>query len=236
MSSKDCLGIVVAEVDTRLAGNGAFSRLFYRFARNLVLGACRLWLRIEFLGLEHVPKTGAFIIAPTHRSLLDIPIASGVTKRRLRFMGKDALWKVPGFGRLLSALGGFPVTRGTADLEALKRCISVLRDGEPLVLFPEGTRQRGPQIEELFDGAAFVAAKADVQLVPVAIAGTEESMSKGRKGVSRGVCTVLVGKPIGFASSGRKSREDMTELSLRLQKELQSLFDEANRLADQRRR
>lgn len=226
----------MAEVDTKLAGKGAVSRLFYRFARFLVLGACRLWLRIEFVGLEHVPRSGAFIVAPTHRSLLDIPIASGVTKRRLRFMGKDALWKVPGFGRLLSALGGFPVTRGTADLEALKRCIAVLQGGEPLVLFPEGTRQHGPRIEELFDGAAFVAAKAGVQLLPVAIAGTEESMSKGRKGVSRGVCTVVVGRPLGFSSSERKSRDEVTQLSLQLQQELQSLFDEANRLASQRRR
>lgn len=151
-------------------------------------------------------------------------------------MGKDALWKVPGFGRLLSALGGFPVTRGTADLEALKRCIAVLQGGEPLVLFPEGTRQHGPRIEELFDGAAFVAAKAGVQLLPVAIAGTEESMSKGRKGVSRGVCTVVVGRPLGFSSSERKSRDEVTQLSLQLQQELQSLFDEANRLASQRRR
>jgi 1-acyl-sn-glycerol-3-phosphate acyltransferase len=212
------------------------SRIFYRFARFLVLGVCRLWLRIEFVGLENVPRTGAFIVAPTHRSLLDIPIASGVTRRRLRFMGKDALWKVPVFGRLLSALGGFPVTRGTADLEALKRCISVLQGGEPLVLFPEGTRHRGPRIEELFDGAAFVAAKAGVQLLPVAIAGTEESMSKGRKGISRGTCTVVVGRPLGFVESGRKSREDITALSLRLQGELQSLFDEANRLTSQRRR
>lgn len=226
----------MAEVDTKLAGRGLFSRLFYRFGRFVVLGACRLWLRIEFIGLEHVPRSGSFIVTPTHRSLLDIPIAAGVTNRRLRFMGKDALWKVPGFGRLLSALGGFPVTRGTADLEALKRCIAVLREGEPLVLFPEGTRQHGRRIEELFDGAAFVAAKANVQLLPVAIAGTEESMSKGRKGISRGVCTVVIGRPLGFDDSGRKTREDITKLSLSLQIELQDLFDEANRLADQRRR
>ena len=226
----------MAEVDTKLAGSGVLSRVFYRFARFLVLGVCRLWLQIEFVGLEHVPRSGAYIVAPTHRSLLDIPIASGVTRRRLRFMGKDALWKVPGFGRLLSALGGFPVTRGTADLEALKRCIAVLQGGEPLVLFPEGTRRHGPRIEELFDGAAFVAAKAGVQLLPVAIAGTEESMSKGRKGISRGTCTVVVGRPLGFASTERKSRDEVTQLSLRLRDELQSLFDEANRLAGQRRR
>ena len=224
----------MAEVSTKLAGKGLAARVFYRLIKGLVLFVSRVWLRAEFIGLEHVPRTGPFIVAPTHRSLLDIPIASGVTTRRLRFMGKDALWKVPVFGRFLSALGGFPVTRGSADLEALKRCIGVLQDGEPLVLFPEGTRHHGPVIAELFDGAAFVAAKAGVQIVPVAIAGTEQSMSKGAKGIGRSRCTVVVGRPIGYPTTGRQSREEMAVLTGRLQGELQSLFDEANRRVAQR--
>ena len=226
--------LIVADVNTKLAGSGVMARLFYRSIRGLVLFMARVWLRVEYVGLEHVPKSGPFIVAPTHRSLLDIPIASGVSSRRLRFMGKDSLWKVPLFGRFLSALGGFPVTRGSADLEALKRCISVLRGGEPLVLFPEGTRHRGPIITDLFDGATFVAAKAEVEILPVAIAGTEESMSKGKMGIGRSRCTVVIGRPIGFANSGRQGREDMALLTGRLQGELQSLFDEANRRVAQR--
>ena len=226
----------MAEVTTKLAGSGLVARLFYRLIRGLVLLFAKVWLRTEYVGLEHVPQSGAFIVAPTHRSLLDIPIASGVSSGRLRFMGKDSLWKIPLFGRFLSALGGFPVTRGSADLEALKRCISVLRNGEPLVLFPEGTRHRGPIITNLFDGAAFVAAKAEVQILPVAIAGTEESMSKGKMGIGRSRCTVVIGRPIGYDSSGRQGREEMALLTGRLQGELQSLFDEANRRVAQRQK
>lgn len=226
----------MADVSTKLAGDGFAARVFYRVIKGLVLFLARVLLRVEFIGLEHVPRTGSFIVAPTHRSLLDIPVAAGVTTRRLRFMGKDSLWKVPVFGRFLSALGGFPVTRGSADLEALKRCIGVLQNGEPLVLFPEGTRHHGPVIAELFDGAAFVAAKAGVQVVPVAIAGTEVSMSAGLKGFGRLRCTVIVGRPIGYPASGRQSREDMALLTGRLQGELQALFDEANRRVVQRRK
>lgn len=226
----------MAEVSTRLAGNGIPSHVFYRFGRFVVLGSVRLWLRVRFVGLDNVPRAGAYIVAPTHRSLLDIPIAAGVTKRRLRFMGKDSLWKVPVFGRLLSALGGFPVTRGSADFEALKRCIAVLGEGEPMVLFPEGTRQHGPTIGPLFDGAAFIAAKSGVAVLPVAIAGTEESMSKGRKGIKRGRCTVVVGPPVAFVGEGKRSREDMTALTTQLGVRMQELFDEANRLNAQRLR
>ena len=74
-------------------------------------------------------------------------------------MGKDSLWKRQPAAWVLSALGGFPVTRGTADREALKRCIAVLEAGEPLVLFPEGERKSGPIVQPLFDGAAYVAAQ-----------------------------------------------------------------------------
>lgn len=224
----------MAEVSSKLAGDGLAARVFYRLIRGFVLFVTRTWLRAEYIGLEHVPRSGSFIVAPTHRSMLDIPIASGVTSRRLRFMGKDSLWKVPLFGRFISSLGGFPVTRGSADLEALKRCIAILRNGEPLVLFPEGTRHQGPVITDLFDGAAFVAAKAEVQIVPVAIAGTEQSTSKGKKGIGRARCTVIVGRPIGYPTSGRQSRQEMALLTGRLQGELQSLFDEANRRAAQR--
>lgn len=224
----------MAEVATKLAGDGFAARVFYRLIKGLVVFLARSLLRVEYIGLEHVPRTGSFIVAPTHRSLLDIPVAAGVTSRRMRFMGKDALWKVPIFGRFLSALGGFPVTRGSADLEALKRCIGVLQNGEPLVLFPEGTRHEGPLIAELFDGASFVAAKAGVQVIPVAIAGTEISFPRSPKHIAKWRCTVIVGRPIGYANAGRQSREDMALLTGRLQGELQSLLDEANRRVSQR--
>ena len=96
-------------------------------------------------------------------------------------MGKDSLWKQRFPRWFLSALGGFPVTRGTADKEALVRCIAVLKGGEPLVLFPEGERKAGPLVQPLFDGAAFVAAKAAVPIVPVGIGGSERVMPKGSK-------------------------------------------------------
>lgn len=96
-------------------------------------------------------------------------------------MGKDSLFKIKPIASILSSLGGFPVTRGTADLEALKRCLAVLALGEPIVMFPEGTRQFGPTIQPLFDGAAYLAIKAGVPIVPVGIGGTEAVMRKGSK-------------------------------------------------------
>ena len=84
--------------------------------------------------LEHLLETGAFVLAPVHRSYVDTPIACCVTRRRLRYMGKDTLWKHKAMAWFASALGGFPVVRGTADREALRACQAVIERGEPLAV------------------------------------------------------------------------------------------------------
>ena len=109
----------LSEVQSFLAGNGPVSRGFYFLVRGLVALVTRSLTRMSIEGREHLPRHGAFVLAPVHRSYIDTPIASCLTRRRLRFMGKDTLWKNGAFGWLLSALGGFPVTRGSADREAL---------------------------------------------------------------------------------------------------------------------
>ena len=140
--------------ETFLAGDGIGSRSFYQFVRFIVVSFCRIYMRMTVEGRENIPASGAFVLAPIHRSYIDTPIASGCTRRRMRFMGKDSLWKKQPFRWILSALGAFPVTRGSADREAILRCIAVLERGEPLVLFPEGERKEGPEVQPLFDGAA----------------------------------------------------------------------------------
>lgn len=223
----------LAEVDTFLAGNSIFSRAFYHFGRWLVVGVVRLLTRVSVVGKDNVPRSGAFVLAPVHRSNFDTPLAAAVTRRRLRFMGKDSLWKVPVVKSVLSALGGFPVTRGTADREALSRCIAVLQSGEPMVLFPEGTRQSGPIVESLFDGASYIAVKAGVPIVPVGIGGSENVMRKGSKMIRPHKCYVVVGKPItvDVDENGRAPRSAVRDVTARLQSELQRLFDEAQVLA-----
>jgi len=223
----------VIGVETFLAGNGRGSRVFYQFARFVVVSFCRIYLRMSVDGQENVPDTGAFVLAPIHRSYIDTPIASGCTRRRLRFMGKDSLWKKQPFRWTLSALGGFPVSRGTADREAILRSIQVLESGEPLVLFPEGERKSGPVVQPLFDGAAYVACKAGVPIVPVGIGGSELAMGKGAKWIRPRKVHVIIGRPLPVPPrvDGRMPRAEVRETSLLLHSELQRLFDAAERRA-----
>lgn len=223
----------MAEVDTHMAGDSFLSRVFYTLIRGLVVTVCVGYTRARVIGKHNIPKSGPFLLAPIHRSNIDTPLAAAVTSRRMRFMGKDSIWKFKPIGWIISSLGAFPVTRGSADREALKRCISVLESGEPLVLFPEGTRQSGPIVQPLFDGAAYVAVKAGVPIIPVGIGGSEGVMPKGSKMIYPRKCVLVVGEPIVAVAdeSGRIPRSAVKDITERLTVDLQRLFDEAQRLA-----
>jgi 1-acyl-sn-glycerol-3-phosphate acyltransferase len=210
------------------------SLVWYSLARGVVELVCRTYWRVEIRGRENVPRWGPYVIAPVHRSNIDTLLAGCLTHRRIRFMGKDSLWKYRWSGTLFSSLGAFPVHRGTPDREALRVCEEAVRGGEPVVLFPEGTRQSGPTLQPLFEGAAFVAARAGVPILPVGIGGSEWAMPKGKKRILPVKVVMVVGSLIPAperAPGARVSRRSVAELTEELAERLQVLFDEALKAA-----
>jgi 1-acyl-sn-glycerol-3-phosphate acyltransferase len=218
----------MSKPETFLAGNSLASRIFYRFAWCLVVPPIRLYTRMTINGRHNLPKSGAFVLAPVHRSYVDTPIAGCVRSARMRFMGKDSMWKNRQFGWVLSALGSFPVTRGAVDREALRRAIDVLKGGDVLVLFPEGERKSGPIVQPLFDGAVYVAIKAGVPIVPVGIGGSEKVMPKKAKFIFPRKVHIEIGPPImppDALDGGRIQRVVYRQQTELLHAELQRLFD-----------
>jgi len=212
---------------TQLASESWQSRATYVVFRSAICWFTRAFTRLRIDGRENLPTTGAYVISPVHRSYVDTPITACITTRRMMFMGKQEMWKYPAAGWLFSALGGFPVQRGSADREALKRCITVLERGEPLVLFPEGERKDGPLVHPLFDGAAYVAARADVPIIPVGIGGSARVMPRHAKFIFPRKVHVVIGAPIVAerSESGRPSRAALADVSRQLHDDLQRLFD-----------
>ncbi len=207
----------------------------YGIVRFLIWLVAKLFWRISFEGLDNVPTSGPFVLAPIHRSFIDFGLVSGVTRRPMGYMGKQSLWTSKALGAFMSRLGAYPVNRGAPDRAALRRTLAILESGKPLVLFPEGTRRAGPVIEHLHEGASFVASRAGVPLVPVGIGGSERALPKG-KGLPRPVrIHVVVGPPImppPIAEDARHpSRRAVKELTVQLQGVLQDLFDRAQRTA-----
>ncbi|MEI7593691.1 MAG: lysophospholipid acyltransferase family protein [Actinomycetes bacterium] len=209
-------------------------RVFYRFMRGIIVVITRTYFRAKVVGGENIPDSGPFILSPIHRSNLDTPFIALATSRRLRYMGKESLWKGSFGAWFFTALGGFPVQRGSADREALRACQVVLDRGEVLVLFPEGTRQFGPHVAHFFDGAAFLSCRTGVPIVPVGLGGTEAAMPKGSKMVHPVRMTIVIGAPLfppAGNASGRTSRKAIKAMTADLSATTQRLFDEAQVLA-----
>lgn len=205
---------------------------FFSFVRAVLLGFGRVWLRVSATGTEHVPAEGPFILAPVHRSNIDFLLVLITTRRRIRFLAKDTLF-VGFWDRLFTALGGIPVARGTADREALQTCVKVIQAGEPLVVFPEGTRQLGPVVQELFDGAAFIQSRTGAPIVPVGIGGSEAAMPKGAKVIKPRKVRLVIGPPlVAPEADGPKARRAAVKArTAELHTVIQDLFDQAQRAA-----
>ncbi|MEA3020949.1 MAG: 1-acyl-sn-glycerol-3-phosphate acyltransferase [Actinomycetota bacterium] len=209
------------------------SQLWYRTIRGLIVVFSKVFWRLSVTGAEQIPRTGPFILAPVHRSNVDFAIVSAVTARRMRYLAKDSLWKF-GLGRLWESLGAVAVARGTADRPALRALESAIASGEPVVMFPEGTRQTGPEVQPLFDGVAYVASRTGVPIIPVGIGGSERAMPKGAKMIHPVRIALVVGPPIlpeRREDGARVPRRAVTELTATLKGEVQRLFDEAQRAA-----
>ena len=144
---------------------------------DLVRGTSALLLRSVFRlateGLENVPAQGGVVLAPMHRSYLDtLAVGVSLKGRRFRAMSKYELFLVPVIGRMIALGGGFPVRRGVQDMEAYDEAMRLLREGDMLLVLPEGTRNRHGKARPQL-GAARLALDAGVAFVPVSIAGTE---------------------------------------------------------------
>lgn len=205
-----------------------FELALFAFVRAVLVGFGRVWFRVSARGREHVPAEGAFILAPVHRSNIDFLLVLICTRRRIRFLAKDTLF-VGFWDKLFTALGGIPVARGTADREALQTCIAVVQAGEPLVVFPEGTRQFGPVVQEFFDGAAFIQSRTGVPIVPVGIGGSETAMPKGAKFIKPHRVRLVIGPPLlaTEAEGPKAKRAAIKARTAELHGVIQELFDQA---------
>jgi 1-acyl-sn-glycerol-3-phosphate acyltransferase len=207
-------------------------RSFYRVSRAIVLTPFKAIFRVRVRGRGNVPRRGAYVVAPSHRSLMDIFFAPYITPRRVRFMAKEELFKNRVLAWLFETLGGFPVARGSADRTALRAAQDALQRGEPVVIFPEGTRGHGSELGPLYNGAAYLAARLHVPLLPVGIGGSEKIMPSGAAVPRPRKVAIVVGEPLlPPAPDGRVRRRDIADLTAALRTELQLCFDEALELA-----
>ena len=144
---------------TAPAGRDAYPRGMGRlqaFAGGVMGPFSRWWFSLDVRGTEYMPRSGPVVLCMNHESLLDIPIVTVASPRQIRMMAKQELFAKPAGARFFHELGGFPVQRGGFDLRAVEIGLEVLRRGEVLGMYPEGTRTPGVLLPFL-PGAAWLA-------------------------------------------------------------------------------
>jgi 1-acyl-sn-glycerol-3-phosphate acyltransferase len=188
----------------------------YTFARGLVKSILSPLYRIEVKGLEHFPKDGGVLLCANHIDNLDPPVVGISAPRPVSFMAKEELFSVPLLGKLLPDLRAFPVKRGMSDREALRKGLQVLKQGDVLGLFPEGTRSMTGQIGKGLAGAGFFALRSEAYVVPCAIIGPYKPFKKLK---------VVFGPPIEMESirAEKLNAEKTTEI---IMKHIENLIHE----------
>ena len=167
----------------------AFARTIFK-----VLG-----LRITVEGAEHIPRSGGAVLAANHVSYLDFALNGLVvlpSRRRIRYMAKDAVFRNPVAGPLMRGMHHIPVNR-SAGAGAFDEAVAALKSGEIVGVFPEATISRAFALKDFKTGAARMAVAADVPLIPMATWGAQRIYTKGRRpSPGRGKAVALaVGEP-----------------------------------------
>jgi 1-acyl-sn-glycerol-3-phosphate acyltransferase len=174
---------------------------FYDTVKFLSWAMLRLGYGLDVQGTEHVPQSGAFVVASNHVSYLD-PLVIGVAcPRRVRFMARSSLFRHVLLGWFLRSTRVIPLARGEADVGAVREAVRRLRHGEPIGLFPEGTRQLTGQLSQAKRGVGLIASMAKVPIVPVLVRGTFEALPPGSGFLRPAKIRVAFGEQIAYTNS-----------------------------------
>lgn len=179
---------------------------FYSRSKRRLAWLIRALFRVKLIGAENEPEDGTFLICANHISEADPLILGACLKHNPRYMAKKELMKVPVIGKLITALGAYPIDRGGNDVAAIRKTVDFLKNGESVIMFPQGTRCRGvdPAETRFRNGCALIAARAGVPVLPIYI-GTRNFRVRLFRRV-----TVKVGKPISCdeITGAETGRED----------------------------
>jgi 1-acyl-sn-glycerol-3-phosphate acyltransferase len=186
------------------------SRVFFRLIQFVGRLVFSFYAPLTIRGAEHVPPTGAFLLAINHVSALDPIVVYLACPRRVVFLAKDELWRSFLFRIAAGIFHIIPVDRDNPNTTTVKRSLRALQSGVPVLIAPEGTRSDDGQLREFKSGFVKLARKARVPVVPVAVNGTFEVMPRQRKFPKPGRIAVSFGQPYTEFLDGNLKEEEIS--------------------------
>lgn len=200
--------------------------MLYGILKPLAVFLMRAWFGLSVKGAEHVPSSGPALIVSNHQSILDPPLIGGATRRRIYFLAKAELFRIPVFGWLIRALHARPVRREGSDPRALRTAALLLKEGKALLVFPEGTRSLDGRLGEGKPGVGMLAVTSGAPVVPAYVSGTLEALPKGAVWPRRSQVSVSFGPALHFkAPIGAGRKESYREAAQEMMRGIEQLKD-----------
>ncbi len=188
-----------------------------------------LWgsgVRVKVEGLEKIAPDGSYVFVSNHLSYMDTPVVLANIPVQFRFLAKSGLFKIPLLGTHLARAGHIPVPLGDARaaVKTMASAAQVIRErGVSLLIFPEGGRSRDGVLGEFKEGASYIAIRAGVPLVPIALTGTREVLPFGSGHVRSGSVTMRIGDPV---PTDQASLRDRGRITTELRDRISSMLEE----------
>jgi len=197
----------------------------YYFGRVLIRILVFPFASWEVKGQENAPASGPVLIACNHLHLADPPIVAASIKLKSVIMAKEELWR-NGWSRYwVENFGAFPVRRGGVDREAIRQAERWLKQGVSLIMFPEGTRSNNAQLQQAFPGAALIALRLGLPILPVSITGTDKLNHLVRCLWRQARITVTIGQPFYPPShDGKLTRDQRNQLTNEIMRKIAGLL------------
>ena len=165
--------------------------------------------RLEVHGIHHIPREGGVLLVSNHVSFLDPVIIGSAVNREIHFMARSTAFDIPGLGKLISFYNAYPVNRGAPDLGALRKTITLLKAGNVVLMFPEGTRSVDGTLGKARDGACFIADRAGVPTIPVFHSGAERMLPRSSSRLRRTKLSVTFGEPLALVAGEFETKREM---------------------------
>jgi len=198
------------------------SKFGYRVGKFLTTVFVTIFYKTKFYGKENIPEKGGFLVICNHQSFLDPMFCAKPIKQSIFFLAKDTLFK-GFFGKVLYWINTRPVKRGEGDLKAMRGMIEILKDGNGVCLFPEGTRSEDGHISDIKPGFILLCRRAKVPVLPMVVEGAHEIWPKERKYPRlRGNVVVRIGELIPYEHIASMPQEDFAAEITRILRTMQN--------------
>lgn len=193
------------------------NRVWYQLWRRILKLVAVLVYRVGYTGRENIPATGGVLVVSNHQSHFDPPLVGIGCLRQINYVARKTLFDVPLFGRFIKSVGAFPIDRDGIGLSGIKESLKLLKHGEMVLIFPEGTRTSDGEIAPFRPGFTTLAARTNAAILPVAIEGAFQVWPRSKKFPGLGKIRVHYGKPIPHEEiAGCDERELLAEVERRV--------------------